>query len=376
MSRTIVIGLLAATAGFLVVGTVQPGTFDGVPRMVPDFGVYYACASVNWHGHNPYEGEAPEAAQRAINPAFTPLRANSGPFTLAALTPFTAFDYGTARFAWFTLELALLVLSGGVLWRLYDGLGDILGWLLAVSGYAALQALILGQLSPFVLAGLVGFVALERRGWPVLGGMCLGVLLVKPQNQLVLFAVGTVWLIDRRQWRVFLGASLTAAVMAAVAVAGNPATFAQYVHALTSNPPREWQPPLPASVLRMVFGLQHYWLTFVPLLAGLAWAGWQYAKHRRNWSWTERMPSLLLVSYLASPYGWAYDHLVFLFPLIQVAAAMSRKPGPGLLLLLGVWLAMDVYYFALLIRNVPEFHWVWVAPTAALGYWWWSRRVE
>jgi Glycosyltransferase family 87 len=332
-TRTFALSCLAGAALVLVIGRVAPEAFAGVRRMLPDFGVYYACAQVNARGHNPYEGDAQAAAQEAVSTDLPPMRANSGPWTLAVVTPFAGTDFGAARVAWLAAELGLLVFAGGTLWKLYSGnpAGTTYGWVFAVCGYAALQALTLGQTSPLVLAGLVGFAAAERAGRRFLAGVCLSLLLVKPQNQLVVAGVLALWVVHRRQWQVVAGAFAAGAGLAAVAVAGNPHTFVQYFDAMAHRPPTTYLPPLPATVLRLAFGEDRYWLTFLPLAPAAGWGTWYYARHRHAWDWADRLPLLLLVSYLASPYGWAYDQVVFLFPLVQVAAAASRRPGHGVL---------------------------------------------
>ncbi len=68
------------------------------------------------------------------------MRANSGPWTLAVLTPRAAVASEPSRLAWFLLETAVLVWCGGALWTLYGGdskRADA-GWRLAVSGYAGM----------------------------------------------------------------------------------------------------------------------------------------------------------------------------------------------------------------------------------------------
>ena len=361
---------MLAAGGVLLVGFVAPERFAFVPRRVPDFGVYWGAAAANARGDNPYTAASAVSVQKSIDPDCLPVRANSGPWTLAVLTPLTPFAYGPARLAWFLLEAAALVWCGGAVWSLYGGdpRRAAVGWLLAVSGYAGLQALTLGQLSPLVLLGCVGFVLAERAGRGFVAGLCLALLLVKPQNQLVLAAVGLVWLIDRRRWAVLLGAAVGGTGLSAVAAAGNPHTFAQYFNALATEPPADWMPPLPATLLRLLFGWDRYWLTFLPLLPGTAWGLWHYRRHRHAWDWADRVPLLLLVSYLASPYGWAYDQVVFLFPVVQVTARLGPRSRDAVPAVLGLNLLLTVYYFAMLNLRVPEFHWVWTAPVLTAAY--------
>ncbi len=364
--------LIAATLVVLLVGRAAPERFDFVPRVVPDFGVYWGAAAANAGGENPYTQESAERVQTAINPKYPPVRANSGPWTLALLTPLTPWPYEPARLAWFLLEAAILIGCGGMLWQLYGGdptQADT-GWLLAISGYAGLQAITLGQLSPVVLLACVGFVTCERAGRGFVAGLLLSLILVKPQNQLIVLAVGMLWLIDQRRGTVLAGTVVGCVGLSALAAAGNPATFSQYLDAMAHRPPSNWMPPLPATLLRLAFGWDRYWLTFLPLIPGVVWGAWYYWRHRREWAWVDRLPLLLLVSYLASPYGWAYDQLVFLFPLIQLTASTGRTTAA-----LGLNLLMTAYYFTLLNLSVPEFHWVWVAPAATGAYWFATRRM-
>ena len=359
-----------ALAGLVIVASfAKPGLFENVPRTVPDFGAYYAAAVTNRHGDDPYNLDNQAAGQRRINPDTEPLRANSGPWAIGLVCPFAMFDYPPARLVWLFLELALMIACGAVLWKMYGGADEYapLTWLVAICGYAGMQSLWLGQLSPFVLGGLVGFVVWHQR-WPMLAGACLALLAIKPQNQLVLILIGTIWMIDRKQGRVFLGIIFGTIVLTALAMAGNPSTFSQYMRAMSSDPPSAVWPPLPASLLRFAFGFERYWLAFVPLLIGSVWGVAYYARHRQNWEWTERFPLILMVSYLASPYGWAYDQIVFLFAFFQIAAILTAKSKAWWFVLIGMQAALMVYYLVMLKSGFNEFHWIWVAPVQLMLY--------
>lgn len=359
-----------ALAGLVVVASfAKPGLFENVPRTVPDFGAYYAAAVTNRHGDDPFILANQAVAQRRINPDSEPLRANSGPWAIGLVCPLTLLDYPPARLVWLFLELALMIACGATLWTKYGGADNqtSFAWLVSIGGYAGMQSLWLGQLSPFVLGGLVGFVVWHCRR-PMLAGACLSLLAVKPQNQLVLILIGTIWMVDCRQWRIFLGIVFGTAALTGLAMAGNDQIFSQYIRAMSSDPPSAVWPPLPASLLRFAFGFERYWLAFVPLLIGSVWGVWYYARHRQNWDWTERFPLILMMSYLASPYGWAYDQIVFLFAFFQVAVMLTSKSKAWWFALIGMQAALTVYYLVMLKSGFNEFHWVWVAPLQLVLY--------
>lgn len=380
MSRGVAIvavGMLAVAAGSLVVDIARPGTFRGsVARVVPDFGVFFPAARLAVEGKNPYDLVVIASAEREIDPENDALPAMSPPWAIATLVPLTPFEFEAARVAWFFANLGLLIAVGGMLWSLYDGDPDraAFGPLLVVASYPAIQALGLGQFSPLVVAGLVGFVAAEKAGRPVLAGMTLSLMLAKPQTQVVVAIALGLWILDHRAWRVVIGAALGTLGLSLLIGLGNPAIFREYFEALVHSPPSGmWRPPLTGTVLRLAFGWDRFWLTFLPMIPAAIWVVWWYFRHRGTWNWAERMPVLVLVSYLAAPYGWAYDHLVFLFVIVGLAARWSRIPGSpvGGFLVLG-WLGMVIYYRTMMQLQPPilgqfdEFHWVWV-PFAILA---------
>lgn len=372
-------GLFAIAVGAPAVDAVRPGAFRWtVARVVPDFGVYFPAARLAADGKNPYDFPRLAEAEAEVDPDNDPLPAMSPPWALATLVPLAPFEYEPARVAWFFLNLALLTACGGALWELFDGDPSkaAFGPLLAVAGYPAIQALGLGQFSAFTLAGLVLFVAAEKAGRPVLAGCGLAFLLVKPQTQVVVAVAVGLWVLDRRAWRILLGAGLGVGVLSLLIGFANPAIFGEYVESLrAARPPDVFRPPLPGTLLRIAFGWDQFWLTFLPLPFGVAWAVWWYVRHRAAWNWPERMPVLAVVSFLASPYGWAYDHLVFLFAVIALAARGSRRPGPAALLVVAAWVGMVVYYRVMIANGFDEFHWVWVPPVLLGTYLWRTHLV-
>jgi Glycosyltransferase family 87 len=372
-SRLLAVAFLVLAILVGLLGVLNPQSMANLPRTVADFGIYYSAAKVSQAGGNPFDLPTLHREQQNIRDGLPPMPANSGPWSVGVLMPFTLVPFPAARLMWLLLEIAALITCGDLLWKRYGGRESqvVWVWLVVLGGYASVQTLLLGQLSVLVLVGFVLFVQFHQTR-PFLAGLGLSLLIVKPQNQLLAMLIGTLWMIDRRQGKVCTGIVAGAFGLTTLAAIGNPRIFSQYFQLLTNEPPVGYLPPLPGSVLRVWFGLERFWLTFVPLVLGCVWGVAFYRRNRANWDWSEKLPLVLLVSYLASPYGWAYDQLVFLFAYLQVAAIVCSRRAAWWAFLLGVQLLLTGYYFFML-NYSREFHWVWLAPVGTAAYCVWSR---
>src|SRR5262249_7204411 len=157
--------------------------------------------------------------------------------------------------------------------------------------------------------GLLGFLHFQRKGQWWRAGMCAGLAAAKPQVMFLFWLALLLWSIDRRRWVVPAGAVLTVLSLTGLVVASNPAVLVQYAEAMAHHPPGQMIPPTIGSVLRSLFGEERFWLSFVPPGLGTLWLWFYYRRHRGNWTWQERLPLLLFVGYLTTPYGWIYDQI-------------------------------------------------------------------
>ncbi len=364
--RVVAAVTLVPVLAVLAVTAVRPQILAvGRATTVEDFGAYWTAAVVNLRGGNAYVPANLAPLQAEIEPGRPePLPAWSPPWTSAALAPLTPLPFAAARWVWLFVQLGTVLAAVTGLWRLYGGPPDRLAtaWAAALLWYPTLQTLGLGQHSSLVLLGVAGWVCCLAAGRPVLAGLFLGLVLVKPQNLHLLGLLVAVWAIDKRAWSFAAGGAATAVVLTAGAVLPNPEVFAQYSEALANRPPSQMVTPTVGTLLRVAFGPDRFWLAFVPAVAAAAWGVWYYARNRARWEWPERLTVVLFVSYLASPYGWVYDQVLFLVPLTQVLALAARHRSrwltPALVVvavLTGVCLAMNAVGF-------QEAAFVWFAP--------------
>ncbi len=104
------------------------------------------------------------------------------PWTLAFTLPFGLLSFNLGQFAWLFSQLLFILLCTQALANLYGG-GSTncrIEWCVALSFVPTVFVLIIGQISPMVLAGISGFLVLERKGKSLAAGAMLAVVAIKP----------------------------------------------------------------------------------------------------------------------------------------------------------------------------------------------------
>jgi hypothetical protein len=364
------IGVLMLAIGLLYSRREQLLHARGIVK-VEDFGAYWTACQLNLAGVNPHSIDDLRVLQQAIDPGREDILLPwSPPWMLAYLVPFCGMSFTAARWSWLILQVAVLFGCAEAAWRLYGGPRHRhwLGWLLAFSFYPSLQMLGLGQFSLYNLVGLLGFLHFARKGQWWRAGLCAGLASAKPQVMFLFWLAVLLWSIDRRRWAVLGGAAITVLALTGLVVASNPAVLWQYAAAMAHHPPAQMIPPTIGSVLRYLFGEERFWLAFVPAGLGTLWLVIHYRRHRHHWTWPERLPLLLFVGYLTTPYGWIYDQVILLIPLVQVAVwAAGRRPVVGWSLL-ACFVVLNMTAVAMNVLHCEEYRFWWLAPVWFVSY--------
>jgi hypothetical protein len=338
---------------------------------VEDFGAYWTACRLNLAGINPHSLEDLRVLQQEIDPSRQDILLPwSPPWMLAYLLPFCGLSFVAARWLWLLVQVIILVGCAEGAWRLFGGARSQhwLAWLLAFSFYPSLQVLGLGQFSLFNLAGLLGFLHFARRKQWWRAGLCAGLATAKPQVMFLFWLALLLWSIDRRHWAVLAGAAGTLLTLTGLVVATNPAVLGQYAAAMAHHPPAQMIPPTLGSVLRSLFGEERFWLAFVPAGLGTLWLLFYYRRHRLHWNWQERLPLLLFMGYLTMPYGWIYDQVILLIPLLQMAIwATERRPALAWALLAG-YAVVNAAAVAMNLLHWEEYRFWWLAPVWLVSY--------
>lgn len=300
---------------------------------VDDFIEYWAAGRLTIDGSNPYDPGRIMATERLVNPSMpvTVMMWNP-PWTISLILPFSLMDYRTARTIWALLQMMLVMTSAGWLWYFYRGQTQTayLAALAALLFPASLVALGNGQISPLVLWSLCAFLCLEERGRDLLAGVAASISLIKPHLVFLIWASILLWSVHQRRWRILLGASLAIAILMIAPAVLDPDIARQYVNAMREYPPDYYLSPTAGTLARLLMGWDKWWPQFLPTLVGAAWLVWYWWPRRYSWNWKNHLPAVLAASLLSSAFGWLFDQVIFLIPVIQLSTRLVGQRRTGL----------------------------------------------
>jgi hypothetical protein len=354
-------GFALVVTAFLLAFLAQKG---GLPDSC-DFASYWATGQQLAHHANPYDPNVMGDLERTAG--YTGAGSyymRNPPWALPLVLPLGYVSARTAVLPWSLLMLGLLILSVQILQPVLG----LSGWQLQLLGIAfppALQCVVVGQTSLFVLLGLVLFLRLHRTH-PFCAGAALWLCTFKPHLFLPFGLVFLLWIVTTRRFRILAG-SLTAVVVSTLVTLWiDPAAFSQYLHWARSSGISEQPVPCFGVMLRRLIDPGAQWLVFVPAMIACVWALAYFQARRTHWDWLEHGNLLMLVSILAAPYCFLFDQSLVLPALLYAASRTSSRRTLGMLGLL--YLAVEV---------VPWFHfgprtffytWIWQAPAWLAWY--------
>jgi glycosyl transferase family 87 len=308
---------LAIAAACLITAPI----FHYVP--LHDFVEYWTAAHVFVTGHNPYSIEALMRPQQAMGwTEEQPLMIMSPPHFLPLLIPLGfVHSYRLARLFWWCLSVTTLVFATSSLWLFYGGDGGR-RWIplcVAAMFFPVWHCLAVGQIGPLLLLGVVGFLWLEKRGHLLLSGSALALSSFKPHLFYLLWLSLLLWSVQRREMRVLFGASVTILLGLLAALAIDPEALSQYLALVRSGYVWEYSSGA-GGVLRSWLAPQSHSLQFLPMLPGLLAFATYWHRYRLDWKWRDRLPMVLALSVLTAAYGWPFDEVVLLVPVLMIAA--------------------------------------------------------
>jgi len=350
------------------------------PARVPvdDFVEYWAAGRLNLSGDNPYAADQLLALQQEVGwQESSALVMWNPPWTFPLLMPFAMPAYPVGRFLWLIANSAVIFLCADRVWRHYGGEARRrwIAWIIGFTFMPALSALSSGQISAFMLLGIVGFLHYVRRGRWWEAGAATVLVAIKPQFLYLFWIALLVWVFAHRRWTVLLGAGMAGLAALALAMAINPAVLGQYLGAAAGEPPLYWVTPTLGAALRLIFGPERHWLQFAPMIVGVTWFILYWHRHRGQWQWDDALPLLLLVCVVTTSYGWEFDQVVLLVPVLYMVNRLLRRREPVIAgLALGYYLVVEMVAFYLKLRPVNEFWFVWLAPAFLFGFWLVSRE--
>ena len=351
---------------------------------VDDFGHYWAAGALIARGDNPYDPVLVQqlrdsATGQATSYDTIPIMWTP-PWSLILVLPFGLIPYALSRVLWLMVNIAVVLVSADLCWQTYGGSRRWVAWvwIASFSFGATISVLQKGQITPWVFAGIVGFLySIGNRSQEWRAGIFAALITLKPQLFYLFWPAWLLWSIQNRRWTsLAAGVGVTLAITLP-ALALNPAVVGQYLQAVLYNTPSDWATPTLGGYLRLVFGIEKFWLQFVPPVFGLIWFSIYWLRHRRTWNWLKQTPLLLLVSILTAPYAWSYDQVILLPAVLLICLRLANAWSGALpggwrawqaLLLSGSFFAINLLNL-FLHRSLDEFWFGWLAPVLLLWYW-------
>jgi hypothetical protein len=340
-----------------------------------DFMEYWAASRLLASGGNPYSPEALFSLQQPAGwDGAMPVIMWNPPWTLAFTLPFGLVNYEVGQFFWLLVHVLFILVSSQQLWRIYGftTTPSHLPWLLALTFVPVIFVLIIGQISPVILAGLTAFLYFERKQKWFAMGACAAVLSVKPHLLYLFWIVFLLWLWQRRQWRVLSGTALVGVSAAVVPLLFDPQIYLQYfaLYRIPDIPqPLDWLNPTLRTAIRVFIGPTPAWLQFLPSALAILWVLCYWRRYSQSWQWHERMPLIVLVSVTSSFFAWTYDQVVFL-PAIVAAAIQIRQtriPWHKFWSARG-YILINVCHAIQRIFIADELWYFWLAPALLVNY--------
>ncbi len=342
---------------------------------VTDFAAYWTASRQLLTGKNPYAEGPVLAMERRLG--FTgpqPLIMRNPPWALPFVLPFGLLSYSAAQRVWLLSGLFAVLVSTQLLWK-HSRQNDQpywAGWLATGLFLPVSVVLALGQMGPFILLGITGFLVCQekhRDGWAGIFGLLIA---LKPHLVFLFWIALLFWAAREHRWRILWALAAALCVASAIAVAFDARVFVDYRGLWTETAILWEQTPTLGGALCLLLGGKQ-WVASLPGLAGLIWFAFQWAHDRRSWLWWNQMPILLLVSVASSPYAWLFDQVVLLPAVLRATAAGSAMPRSKWFRGALIYLVVNGLILALILSHRTTFWYAWTAPAWLLLYVWFKR---
>jgi hypothetical protein len=383
--------LLAAAAAIWLVTEIYG--LHSLQKIGEDFIIYWPSGRLLLAGQDPYSLDGLFSLQKCVNPsldAASPFY--NPPWALPFILPFSLQDYSFSRLMWISFHAGVLLLCTGWLWTMYfmpsskcprshtRVFQGPLMWtaFVAVSYVPVFTTIMKGQIISLVLLGVTAFLHFEKRGQYVVAGLSTVLIAIKPHILYLFWIALLLWVLDRRRWSVAMGAGALLSIATAIPMLYEPDIIGRYYDMLTGHSPALlWYTPSTGTYLRLLLGMERYWLQFVPTGLGLLWVGIYWRKHRRTWVWSRQIHLLIIVSLMTTFYEWLNDYVLLLPVITQTAAwVVSHRNMENLHWALWAYLLINVLIWAVYIVTAainPQDPWKyvnlpWVVPSFLLVY--------
>ncbi|MFZ0301994.1 MAG: glycosyltransferase family 87 protein [Terracidiphilus sp.] len=366
----VVAAALIIAFGAVLVGAIEYATITDQKTTKRDYIQYWVIGQRLSHGENPYDIAAiVQLEEKAGLGSEQPHISLSPPVVIFPMLWLALVGPKTGYILWWLLIMGCLSVALWLLWRL-NGRPDSRIHLFGYAFAPVIVCLIAGQLSIFLLLGIVLFFSLHRTR-PTLAGASLLPCMLKPQLFLVFAFVLLVWIVARKAYRVLLGFAAALAASCAIPLLFDAHVWQQYFSMMTSIRIMQVFIPTFGVALRFLIDRNAVGLQFIPAVFGCAWGFWYFRRHRDDWDWMQHGLVVVLVSDVCAPYGFFTDECILLpFILAGLYRATRLQRSVLVLAVLNVAALIEVFNDV----NIISPWYLWTVPAWVTWYWYSTRR--
>jgi|ERR1019366_1408926 hypothetical protein len=307
-----------------------------------DFVSYWAAGQLLIRHSNPYDAAAVLRVEKSVGfQESKPLIMRNAPFALVLALPLGLVPAKLGVVLWSLLLVASIMASVRVLWSINGRPPDrphLFGYIFAPT----LACMTLGQTSVFALLGLVLFLRFHLTR-PVVAGVCIALLAIKPHLVLPLGLVLLLWVQSRRAYSVLLGAAAGILCAMIPPIYFDRSVLAHYWPVLTQANAESARMPNLSAIVRLGIDPHAAWAQFAPTIVGCLWGIWYFSRNAKEWDWNRHGSLLLLASVWVAPFSWFTDEIIVLPAILAGISRSENRSLIGFCIINGIALAAVLF---------------------------------
>lgn len=343
-----------------------------------DFRPYWTASFLCAHGQDFSNPSIVDKAERELTDWREPftMYAWFGPTGVLMLLPYTLFPFSRATYYWLLTNIAIVFFSALLIWRGTTSHPWIP--LAAAFGFSmTLLSLIFGQVNTLVVLGLALFLYFSGLSRNPAAGASLALTTVKPHLVILTLPLLLCDIVRRKEWRIFTGFLGTLVGCALAMFLCYPAWPSSYWRLLAFGLNTVRGTPTVSGLL-MVAG-EHTWGKWI-WVAGLLIAIAIWWKRGKTWERRTLIDASVLAGVMIAPFGWSYDQIVLLFPLLRLLGwvadgSLARTDAISVTLVLLIINAIT-FYQRILTTNEVWFFWVPLVVAMVYTFAWQRRQAK
>ncbi|MBP9837113.1 MAG: DUF2029 domain-containing protein [Proteobacteria bacterium] len=348
-----------------------------------DFIEYYSAHTLYERSENPYDANKLfEEQQRLGQHDSRPLMMWNPPWIFVVLKPVLIWNFSQAIKIWLVINFALGVSSLFLIWNTYSNKKEdlFLGALALCIFLPFFFNIKLGQLGAFLCFLLCLYLWAFKNGHKFLTALSFFLFTLKP-HIFFLHAIYLLYYLHKtKDYKLLSNIVLVGVIFISLTYLDNPSAISFWLRSFsenTSNPlvinVESWQTATVVNLLRNIVSALtgNFSPVLLVLVPGISAIAFLYFLIRRggSFNYIANFPTLVLLNYLASPYGWIFDQMILLVSVLAILFQMNKeqelrdKTSKAFVIVLFVILNLIFYIY-------PKFHnqYVWYAVSLAIIY--------